>query len=259
MANKKDKKGFMSKFNFQGFKYESEAGKKVKKSKLDPIRKLLQPLLDRANRAISRLMQSGEAQYSQAILEAQHSLSRAQGINQDTLFNLDDKTRYRDLIREGNRLEAFLSHPEVEPKVAKYNREYGANLSFHDTSIHDSQDQDRVKLALRIYRDIASTEVSAIGSEAFGSDNLLNLIYDELEGYYPGMDEDSESILADRVRMIAFDALDDYRENVMMGFLSGNPPIKTENTDYGIVQELKKSTSVDDFLKKHKKFTENDW
>lgn len=270
MASKKgnSKSGIMSKFNTQPpkLKVESKAGKKARGSKLDPVRKMLQPLLNRAKRAIERLISSGEYDYSEAVAEAGRTKSRAKGVSEE-LFDLSDKKRYRDLIREGDRLVAFLSHPEVEPKVAKYNRTYGTTLSFHDSSIRDSEDQDRVKLALRIYRDIASTETSAIGRDAYGSDNLLNLIYDELEDYNPYMGEDASDVLTDSVRQIAFQALDDYYENVTLGFLSGKPNVSYENNserDIGIVTELKKSESIDQFLKRKNRISrkyklDNDW
>ena len=300
MANKKKRKssGVMAKFNIQPtklkvgsnsksisagsasgkkakgskseqppkLKVESKAGKQVSGSKLNEVRKMLQPMLNRANRAIDRLKASGDYDYSAAIAEAARTKSRAKGIS-DNLFDLSDKKRYRDLMRGADRLLAFLSHPEVEPKVAKYNRSYGSSLSFHDASIRDSEDQDRVKLALRIYRDIASTETSAIGRDAYGSDNLLNLIYDELDDYNPYMGEDAEDILTDSVRMIAFDALDDYYENVTLGFLSGRPNVTYENNserDMGLVTELKKSESVDAFLKRKNRIArkyklDNDW
>ena len=265
MANKKKVKSKSSK-SLPKLNVKSKAGKKGRESKLDPVRKMIQPLLNRANRAIERLKEAGEFAYSAAVSEAARTKSRAKGTS-DELFDLSDKKRYRDLIREADRLVSFLAHPEVEPKVAKYNRTYGSTLSFHDSSIRDSEDQDRVKLALRIYRDIASTETSAIGRDAFGSDNLLNLIYDELDDYNPYMGEDFTEIMTDRVRQIAFQALDDYYENVTLGFLSGKPNVSYENNserDLGLVTELKKSESVEEFLKRKKKMERkygngNDW
>ena len=239
-------------------KYESKSSKGNKKSRkaLAAIRDSLRPLLRRANSIISQLTREGLEKESYAISEAMRTKSRAKGVNQDELFSLDDKVRYRDLLREANRLEAFLSNPEISPRVVDYNRTYSDRISFQNQAEtfketgnrFDVEDQDRMKLALRIFRDIATTETSVIGRDAYGSDNLINLVYDELEGYSIYNTEEDNDLIQEKVYDIAYTAIENYKVNTMWGFLEGTPTI---NRDVNIVQELRKSMSTDEFFNRN--------
>ena len=235
--------------------FESKATAKSKKrqSKLDDIRKDLATLMARANEAISRLKESGLYEQSAAVQEAMSTHSRAKGINQEELFSLDDKKRLRDLQREANRLYSFLSSAEVQENVVAYN--IGNKLSFQDQheafmktgNRFEGEDQDRIKAALKIYRHIASTDPAAIGKEGYGSDKLLNLIYDELEGYDPyDIDGDYNADLEAKAHDAAYWALEQFKQNVEWGFVNGTP---LESVDYGIVSQLNEATSVEDYLK----------
>ena len=229
-----------------------------RKHNLDYLRKDLQPLLDRANEAISKLTEAGALEDSEAYQTALQTHSRAKGVNQDVLFSLDDKKRYRDLVREANRLYAFLGSADVSSNVAIYNqkihRDHG--LSFHNQRENFKQsgfrfavseeDQERAKFALRIFRDIASTETSIIGKDVYDSDTLLNLIYDELEGYDPNMPQSDIDDLSTKAHDAAFWAIENFRQNTYWGFINGP---SAEERDLGIVQELNKQQSVEDFLK----------
>lgn len=233
----------------------SKGGKKSRKA-LSTIRDSLRPLLRRANNIISQLKREGLEKESYAISEAERTKSRAKGIEKEELFSLDDKVRYRDLVREANRLEAFLSHPEISPKVVEYNRTYGDAISFQNQKEtfeatgyrFNVDDQDRMKLALRIFRDISTTETSVIGRDAYGSDNLINLIYDELEGYSIYNDKSDNEDIMERVYNIAYTSIENYKVNTMWGFLEGTPTI---NRDVNIVQELRKSMSTDEFFNRN--------
>lgn len=241
-------------------KYPSKAsasneGKKSRKA-LSAIRNSLRPLLRRANSIISQLKREGLENESYAISEAVRTRSRAKGVNQEELFSLDDKVRYRDLVREANRIEAFLSNPEISPRVVEYNRQYSDRISFQNQAEtfeatghrFDVDDQDRMKLALRIFRDIATTETSVIGRDAYGSDNLINLIYDELEGYSIYNAEEDNDLIQERVYDIAYSSIENYKVNTMWGFLEGTPTI---NRDVNIVQELRKSMTTDEFFNRN--------
>lgn len=227
-----------------------------RKHKLDDLRADLQPLVDRANEAISKLTEEGLLESSEAYQEALRTHSRARGINQDTLFSLDDKKRYRDIVRESNRLYAFLGSADVSSKVAAYNQkmhmDYGLSFknqreSFQRTGNRfDVEDQDRMKFALRIFRDIASTETAIIGKDVYDSDTLLNLIYDELEGYDPEMPEQAMNDLSTKAHDAAFWAIENFRQNTYWGFINGT---SAEERDLGIIQELNKQQTAEDFLK----------
>lgn len=227
-----------------------------RKHKLDDLRADLQPLIDRANEAISKLTEEGLLESSEAYQEALRTHSRAKGVDQDTLFSLDDKKRYRDIVREGNRLYAFLGSADVSSKIAAYNQkmhmDYGLSFknqreSFQRTGNRfDVEDQDRMKFALRIFRDIASTETAIIGKDVYDSDTLLNLIYDELEGYDPDMPEQAMNDLSTKAHDAAFWAIENFRQNTYWGFINGT---SAEERDIGIIQELNKQQSAEDFLK----------
>ena len=236
------------------FESKAAANSKKRPSKLDDVRKDLEPLIARANEAISRLKEAGVYEQSSAVQEAIATHSRAKGINQEELFSLDDKKRLRDLQREGNRLYAFLSSAEIQENVVAYH--VGNKLSFqnqHESFLKtgnrfDGEEQDRIKAALKIYRHIASTDPAAIGkNDGYGSDKLLNLIYDELEGYDPyDIDGDYNADLEKKAHDAAYWALEQFKQNVQWGFVNGTP---LENVDYGIVSQLNEATSVEDYLK----------
>lgn len=226
-----------------------------KKHKLDDLRKDLQPLVKRANEAIENLSEKGLLEESEAYQNAMRTHSRAKGVDQNKLFSLEDKKRYRDIVREANRLYAFLGAPDVSANVAAYNQkihqDHGLSFKnqkevFQSTGFRfASDDQDRTKLALRIYRDIASTEPMVIGKNVYDSDSLLNLIYDELEGYDPNAPEKDIDDLVTKAHDAAFYAVENFRQNTYWGFINGT---SAEERDMGIIEELNKQQSAEDFL-----------
>ena len=261
----------MAKFKFSdfnmGFSYESTASKKAKKvSKLDPLRSSLRVLVSKANIAISRLKKAGVLEQSRAYQEAMRSASS----NATALFSVDDKHRFRELKREAARLQAFLSDSEIEPHIVSYNAEANKAIDKHNISFSNQkeafaatgfrfnvEDEERMKFALRIFRDIASTETAAIGKDAYGSDNLINLIYDTLEGYDP--DDSSKKInrLSEKAHNVAYMAVEEYKLNTRWGFVpeSSND---SYNSDLNIVEEIKKAQTADEFFESHPMFRK-DW
>lgn len=237
-------------------KVESAAGGRKRRG-LNEVREYLQPLVDRANEAISVLTEKGLLESSEAYQRAAANHSRAKGVDQNTMFSLADKKSYRTLIREANRLYEFLGSDDVQANVAAYNQKTHKNYGFsfkeqratfeRTGNRFDAEDQDRMKLALRIFRDIATTETSIIGKDVYDSDSLLNLIYDELEGYDPDNPESDVSLgVQERAHNAAFWAIENFKQNVMWGFVNGTP---FSDSDKGIIEELNKSQTVDEFLK----------
>lgn len=257
--------GFFSKFNASvptRMNIESEASKKAKKSKLDPIRNSLRVLVEKAKGAISQLKEAGQLEQSKAYQDAMRSAKKGS----EELFSVDDKKRFRELKREANRLEAFLSSPEVSPHIVSYNQKAREALQEHNISFKNQHenylatgnrfgnvDEDRVKLALRIYRDIAETEASVIGGDAYGSDNLINLIYDELEGYDPNMSNES---LIEKAHNAAYLSIEEYKLNTRWGFTLES---ENNNKDLQIVDELRKSESAEEFFEKNPFLKGKDW
>lgn len=228
-----------------------------KKRKLDEVRAYLQPLVERANGAISELTKKGLLEESEAYQKAAATHSRARGVNQEIMFNLDDKKSYRELVREANRLYEFLGSADVQANVAAYNRKVHNNYGFsfknqretfaQTGNRFDTPEQDRMKLALRIFRDIASTETAIIGKDVYDSDTLLNLIYDELEDYDPNNPESDESYEAQKnAHNAAYWAIENFKQNVMWGFVNGTP---FSESDKGILERMNEYKNVDEFLK----------
>lgn len=244
----------------------SSAGKKARAGSLGGIRDSLRPLLDKAREAISKLKEEGVLEKSEAYQTAMRTASRSS----DEVFSLDDKHRFRELKREASRLTAFLADPEVSAKITSYNDKIRDAVRHHAISFQnqkeafaatgnrfDVEDQDRMKLALRIFRDIASSEPAVIGKNAYGSDNLINLIYDELEGYDPDMPEQASDFIITKAHDVAFASVQEYKFNTVMGFLEGSPT-DARNSDVNIVEEIRKSQSAEEFYESVP-FLKGDW
>ena len=246
----------------------------------DETRESLNVYAEKANEMARQLMESGVN--SAAVQEAYMSLYKKDreifDENRDSmpdLFNVHNKTRFRELKHEAARIEKFLASASSDVKVAKYeDRAFQAyqkhGLSFHnqadaETGIDNVRfrgyDQDRIKFALKIYRELEDRDAGAIygnkGKGGFGSDNLFNLIFDEIEGYDPTMPE----ILKDRFEEAALSkgraALEEFRHSEQYGFLSGSP--KSRRRDQNLLSEFAKSENAEIFFKRNKWLRERTW
>ena len=245
----------------KGFKFNSKASqqpKKDKHQKLDPIRNEFRSLVNRANARISQLANSEEGLAGSPIFI---KLFGEEGVKEGAKFSLDDKKRFRDIRREVNRVNEFLSAEDSIPEGAKMASKASKAIAEHQISFQTQNideeghrfsnlDQDRIKFAMKIYRQITDSEYLAIGKGKgqFGSDNLINLIYDEVDKYDPNLPEEKINKIEEQAMQYAYDVLDAFKRNTLMGFLSGNPE---PSHDTNIVQELKKSQSADEFFERN--------
>lgn len=238
------------------FKYASKASqqpryKNGKRSKLDPIRDEFRSLVVRANELISKLKKSpGGLASSQAYIKL---FGDTEGE-----FNIDDKKRFREIRREINRVEEFLTAEDNTASGAEYVNKVMKAVSDHTISFHEQnidgntrfadKDQDRIKFAMKIYRQIAETEYLAIGKQKgqFGSDNLINLIYDEIEDYDPNMSTDAKNEIEKNAMRVGYEVLNKFKRNTLMGFLSGSPQ---ESQEVNVVEQLRKAQSAEEFFK----------
>lgn len=240
------------------FKFNSKASlqpkNRLKPSKLDPIRNEFRSLVVHANELISRLKKAGALGKSQTYI-------KFFGEDPNGKFNIDDKKRFREIRKEVNRVNEFLASEdsdvagaETVDKVLRAVGEHG--ISFQNQNIingnerFSDKDQEKIKFAMKIYREIAETEYLAIGKQKgqFGSDNLINLIYDEIEGYDPNMPEEDINEMHARVKNIGYEVINKFKRNTLMGFLSGSP---NSDNDVNIVEQLRDSASAEDFYKKN--------
>ena len=241
-----------------GFKFASKASaqpkNKRKGMKLDPIRNQFRSLVVRANELISQLRESGSLGKSQ-------TYRKFFGERSDGQFNIDDKHRFIEIRREVNKINEFLTAEDNTVSGADYVDKVLRAVSEHEISFSNQnidasgnrfadKDQDKIKFAMKIYRQIAETEYLAIGKQKgqFGSDNLINLIYDEIEGYDPNMALDEKNMIERRAMEVGYAVLNKFKMNTLMGFLSGSP---NESTEVNIVEQLKKSQSADEYFRKN--------
>ena len=266
-SGKKGGKGKKVKFSdYNTTSSKLKGGSKAKRNSLSTIRESLMPLLVQAREAIAKLSEEGLLFKSEAYQKAMRSARQGS----DEVFSIEDKHRFRELKREASRLTAFLSDPEISSKIVNYNDKVRSAMEEHGISFQNQKasfaesgnrfnvdDQERMKLALRIFRDIASTETAVIGKEAYGSDNLINLIYDELEGYDPEMNEEDSLYIQKKAHDIAFASIQEYKYNTLMGFLDGSPR-EARSSDVNIVESIKKSQSAEEFYNNNP-YLRRDW
>lgn len=249
--------------------YESQASKKIgkrRKGSLDPIRDDLQKMLDEANLRVEKLFEAGIQ--SGAMAEAFNSLPKkvkeGKTIEQylsegGKLFSTEDKHKFQYLIKEGNRINTFLGDSESQLAVAKH------NISFHtqmdmikNTGFRfGNLPEDKVKLAMRIFRRLERPEASRMyaagDASKFDSDEMINVIYDSLEGYYPGIEEadtDTYYNMQEEAYNNAIDLLDKWGL-IEKSQLSGEPKM---NVDVNIVDNLNNSMSAEEYLEKRKNY-----
>lgn len=229
---------------------------------LEPMRAELRELVRQANEMISRLKAAGATSEDNAALaEAERSLTKSKERKSNELFSVDDKHRFRELRRESDRLGKFLSSAQAD--VAVYLNEKQAldavskyNITFqnqHENFIKSGfrfsvDDQERFKKAASIYRMVEETYASVIYGDdksRFGSDNLINLIYSQLEGYNPYAPDNIRLSMEANAKQVAERALQRHRDLINMGFFSGTA---SENIDIGVIEKMKNSMSASEFL-----------
>ena len=241
--------------------------------KLDDLRKVLNVYAQEANERVSQLIDAGID--STAIAKAYQTLRKQdreafdEAGEDGVLFSVNDKKRYRELQREAARINQFLSSSQSLVTTASYENKameayHKHGLSFHnqademtglDNIRFRGYDQDKIKFALEIYRRIedsgGATAIYGLnGKGGFGSDNLFNLIFDEIEGYTPGLSENKINKMKANAIAMGQAALEDFRHSELFGFLKGAP--KSRKREQNVLSEMAKSTTAEGFFKRNK-------
>lgn len=245
-------------------KYESKAHKRAQsysnsRKALKMMRQEMQALVDQANNYISKLLAAGATSEDNAALaEAERSLTKSKERKSDKMFSVDDKHRLRELRREAARLDKFLSSPQANVDVYIHERpalkameKY--NLDFkrqHENFVKTGNrfgnvDEERFKFAARIYRNLEETNANIYGAGGYGSNKLINLLYDAVEKYNPNAPEDDMNDLYLKAKELGQQALNDHADMVRMGFFSNTP---YQNIDVGVISRVRNSTTAEDFL-----------
>lgn len=250
-----------NKFRFPSKASQQSKYKNTKRSKLDPIRDEFRSLVVRANELISRLKNSVGG------LASSPTYIKLFGDTEGE-FDIDNKKRFREIRREINRVEEFLTAEDNTVDGADYVNKVMKAVSDHTISFHEQnidgntrfadKDQDKIKFAMKIYRQIAETEYLAIGKQKgqFGSDNLINLIYDEIEDYNPNLSIEEQNQIESNAMEVGYAVLNKFKRNTLMGFLSGSP---TESQEVNVVEQLRKSQSAEEFFKMNPWLRENNF
>ena len=254
-------------------KVKSKASTKFSKAKqaMAKMRADLAPLVARANQMIKHLISSGQSNSSAAFQRAMKTLrpSKRAGYNAGTeeMFTTS-YTRARELSRESSRLKQFLSLADSQVHLSEAQqrgisaalkhrisfKEQGANLRTAGVRFIGVQ-EDRMKLAAQIYRMIERNNTGIYGG--YGSDNLINLIYDELEGYNPAWadmsdewkkNSDPYNNLIKKALDAGTLALKEHRQFVEGMALKGMP--YTGDTDLAVLEGMENVSSAQDYLNK---------
>lgn len=245
-------------------KYESKAHKRAEsysnsRKALKIMRQEMQALVDQANNYVNQLLAAGAtAEDNAALAEAERSLTKSKERKSDKMFSVDDKHRLRELRREAARLDKFLSSPQANVDVYIHERpalkameKY--NLDFkrqHENFVNTGNrfgnvDDERFKFAARIYRHLEETNANIYGAGGYGSNKLINLIYDAVEGYDPNAPERAKNSIEANALKLGQAALKEHAKMVEMGFFSGVP---YQNIDVGVISRVRNSTSAEEFL-----------
>ena len=174
-------------------KSNSSAGKRTSTARisLKPLRAELQVLVDQANSRVHALIESGLP--SRALLEAQRTWARQTSrAEEDELFKSDLKSR-RQIEREFARVHEFLNDYTSTVRGAKNLQSDFDRFSGHWKTGEGMNEQLRGK-TFEIYRKVVEAAGGwerAIGLlqgkeslTGYGSENLVNNIYDMLENEY---------------------------------------------------------------------------
>lgn len=226
-----------------------------RKGKFDPVRLKFQKLVDKANKIVSYIRKSGTTTvgYQQAISTLSPKLREAVEKGERELFSLDDRHHFPELRKELDRVGQFLTSDSGTIRAAKYAQEqleanqryYGAfrNSNFHPGGhIDERLDRDIAEVAFSIYRRIEEGGADIIYDGGYGSENLVNFIYNSI---VESGDYSSDYAIGEAIRKSRA-VLDQKRKE--MDF-NGKVSYKTGNRDTG---ELKKVAEA-------RRFEDIDW
>lgn len=173
-----------------------------KKKPLDKKRSYIKGLITRAKKRIEELIKEGSYEASFAVQNAMRTKNAKYG---DELFSIENMKSSRELDREKGRLLAFLSDRTSESKIAQYesqqmtaNKAYGGKIftaglvAMYGKRYADDIDEEKFKMAARIYRQLTSYWTNITGKAGYGSNNLINFLYDEVSRTAESFSEDAE-------------------------------------------------------------------
>lgn len=206
-------------------KVKTPKPKKVKK--LDPLREKLAVLVDQANARVYQLRNANKPVESRALIEAERTKARQYSRdNEEELFK-SQFSRTRELKREYARVQAFLNDytstlegaQNWSTNLADLKGAFGSQWRATTGKNYDTSriNEDVAKEAFRLYRmtvEAAGGWERAVGIFhgvegilGYGSENLINAIYDATYNYMNGgqiqlSDENATTILSTAYELV---------------------------------------------------------
>ena len=232
--------------------------KKRRAGKLDPVRQRLQPLVDKANRLIRRMLGGQKTTAYYQAMESLRATDRDKienGEREDfELFSVEDKHSTREIAREASRLATFLQSQsgsargiELEQRQLKANEWLGT--AFRDSNFHDSDkiderlDEDIARVAWEVYRRIEETGGAALlyDEGGYGSENAINFIYATISDFD---DPESDEAKAAAIRDMRYVLEKKRREQRV----AGQGFYRTGGKDYGFLSKVAKAKHFDEIM-----------
>ena len=221
-------------------KPNAKSGSKKKRVSLNPLREQLSILTARANKLVDQLIESNKP--SRALFEAQRTFRRLRSRKgQSTLFTAELKDR-RQINREFARVQAFLGDYTSTVSGADYFTSDLSDLvgsfSNYNRGLPHNLDEELLKEVFDTYRRVVEAaggweravglfkgKESLIG---FGSEVLINNIYDMIENGYEASD----------IISIALDMINEaHRDYELMASKA------VGNYDYGVIFDDEETTA----------------
>lgn len=175
-------------------KSNSKSSRRIKSKKrqnnksLKPIRQRLQSYVDLANQRVEEIAASGR--YSPALEKAQSSQLARYRETEYNLFDISDKKRYTDIVREAGRLMEFLrAETSTISGIDRFEQSIQsptkgniggqwqtiAGKSYNPSSI----DSKTLSIAGSVYRRLEERYARLfVGATQYGSENLISELYD---------------------------------------------------------------------------------
>lgn len=238
--------------------------KKIKlKGSLNPLREQLNILATEANQLVAQLHESGLSEQSRALSEARRTAIRFHSEDQGQLFTAN-LPRAVDIGREMARINQFLSDPTSNPRgvmadsVAVAQQLFGGQFRADGGygANPDYVDEDTAKMVFEIYSRALSTQggwqrvMGWLGSRShglqdYGSENLINAIYDMVingsdDEIYSSMEDRSGGFLTDEERVNYYAGKASMMIDDMIEESKKMSELRTMGEDYGILQSTEK-------------------
>lgn len=223
--------------------------KSKKKRSLSRVRETFRTTIELAQRKYEELANS-----SHVIMPAVYNAERTKSKNSEQVFSIDDKHRYREIQREVRRAEQFLretASDDYDMLDERYKKAQSADHRFggdfnaqfgvsYEASIIDS---DYAQKAFDLYHMVESN----VSREAYGSETLINAIYDMIIDDSKNFSIDEFYLEKKKLALINF-----LNEKYLAENAKADLELLHQDSEYGILQKSK--TSKEFYLNLSKKY-----